>query len=191
MGIFVYIPFIILAVAALLASTGKEGFQLQDARSYEAPRASITLLQSQQDEVEAGAKQACIDLGRRIGEAMAASNKLIDIKKQINDGVVSLEEARRKLAYMGTLPNFNCGSEQQLLTLHAGQTLSGGSEYCNDFTDKLIYLNQQLNPSDKSLKDYTTINGINNYINNEFQKVREYFRIIQTLSISLRCDKLI
>jgi hypothetical protein len=213
MRLLSFIPFIVLAIAAIAATVNtrgeEEGFQTwprEKATSYKAPEAKPPLLVGQQEEVETGAKQACIDLGRRMGEAMSVSTKLIGIKKQINDGAISLEEARQKLSGIGNLPGFTCNTTP--------------SAYCNDFQDTLAYLNTQLQPTsltgrptiivnsdgtvtkryistvsqDGSVNTFSTgptIRMLNNWINQEFEKVNEFFRIIKTLSISLRCDKLI
>lgn len=208
-----YIPFIVLAIAALVAtfSPKREGFQDDWTRPkpgpYSAPRAGyptssappftasqvagsnvITITPNaaqpaiQQTplsveakaEIEANAKQACIDLGRRLGEANRVSNSLIDIKKQINNGAISLENARLQLERIVQL--------QGLQNIQGLQTL---------LATQLAPTTDIANISTAETAATATVRELNNKINQEFEKVQEFFRIVQTLFKALRCDYLI
>jgi hypothetical protein len=153
-----------------------EGFWPEDAANYEAPEPDSTQKDSIQSDMLVNAKQNCIELGLRMGEIMEVSNKLIVIKKQINNGAINLATAKNKLDWMLTVLSANSKSKTDSLSTLLTSELAPSRSIEVDITDK---------------NKVVTVRSINNMINNEYEKISELFRSIQTMSHALRCDKLI
>ena len=173
-----WMPWIIIIICIGIVMFVRPLRRLYAFQNYKAPIVDVSIKDPIiSEEIMKNYKKNCGILFNRIKEIQKVKLDLDNIKHEINSGAVNVQKALLKLQTSSEI--LNCNS-------------SSPSQFCPALGKAFANFKEQMDPKKDLVTNLpnttqTTVAGLNALINNEYENILAYSKLINTMQASLRC----